>query len=206
MAFSLWTWACDKLKPPTSQQITLKKHHLTQGVVHLSLWCREVTLVRGYSFWQLSIYHNMAIHKDVHYQVKHLVHLESYIYMFLHVGLKDINKITKELNVLNWLTYVSLLLCRECYINDTLFSTASLWRPWREDRFTSFIQIPSGSLEEACWVYIWKGTIWIRCCCHFTEPLYCICILHFMKRYGFGHFDKLTGLNFKSSSLNWYPM
>ena len=101
------------------------------------------------------------------------------------------------------LTEINLLLCRECFMNDTLFSSASLWRPWRKDRFTSFNQIPSGSLEEACWIYIWKGTIWIRCCCLFTEPLYCICILHFMKRYTFWHFDKLTGLNFKSSSLNW---
>ena len=27
-----------------------------------------VTLVSGYPFWQLSIDHNMDVHKDVHYQ------------------------------------------------------------------------------------------------------------------------------------------
>ena len=31
MAFSLWTWACDQLKPTTGQQITLKKRrHLNE--------------------------------------------------------------------------------------------------------------------------------------------------------------------------------
>ena len=35
MAFSLWTWACDQLKPTTDQRMT-KKNTLPQWVVHLS--------------------------------------------------------------------------------------------------------------------------------------------------------------------------
>ena len=42
-----------------------------QWVVHLRLQYNQVTLVSGCPFWQLSVDHNMDVHKDVHYQVKH---------------------------------------------------------------------------------------------------------------------------------------
>ena len=51
------------------QQITLKNTS-PQQVVHLSPWYSQVTLISRYPFWQLSIDHNMDLHKDVHYQVK----------------------------------------------------------------------------------------------------------------------------------------
>ena len=38
-----------------------------QWVLHLSPRYSQVTLVRGYRFWQLSIDSNMDVHKDVHY-------------------------------------------------------------------------------------------------------------------------------------------
>ena len=46
-----------------------------QWVVHLNLWYSQVTLVSGYPFWQLPIYHNMDVQKDVHYQVKHRLYI-----------------------------------------------------------------------------------------------------------------------------------
>ena len=64
VAFSLWTWPCNQLKPTTGQK---KK----QWVVPLRLQYNQVTLVHGCPFWQLSVDHNMDVHKDVHYQVKH---------------------------------------------------------------------------------------------------------------------------------------
>ena len=36
---------------------------------------QHVTLVSGYPFRQLSIDHNMDVHKDVHYQVKHRLYM-----------------------------------------------------------------------------------------------------------------------------------
>ena len=74
MAFSLWTWACDQVKPTFDQRITLKNMS-TQLVVHLRLHYNQVTLVSGYPFWQLSPDHNMSVHKDVHYQVKHRLYM-----------------------------------------------------------------------------------------------------------------------------------
>ena len=68
MAFSLWTWACDQLKPKTGQWIALK--HITSMIelLHCSLrysqlwhWSADTP------FWQLSIDHNMDDHKNVHY-------------------------------------------------------------------------------------------------------------------------------------------
>ena len=73
-AFSLWTWACNQLKPTTGQQITLK-NTTPQWVVQLSPQYSQVTLVSRYPFWQLSIDHNMDVHKDVHYQVKHRLYM-----------------------------------------------------------------------------------------------------------------------------------
>ena len=69
MTFSLWTWACNQLKPTTGQQITLK-NTTPQWVVQLSPQYSQVILVSGYPFWQLSIDHNMDVHKDVGYQVQ----------------------------------------------------------------------------------------------------------------------------------------
>ena len=70
MAFLLWTWACNQLKPTTGQQLTLKKH-ITSMSCPFELWYSQVTLVNRCPFWQLSIDHNMDVHNDVHYQVKH---------------------------------------------------------------------------------------------------------------------------------------
>ena len=42
---------------------------------NLSPWYSQVTLVSGYPFWQLSIDHNMDVHKDVHYQLKHRLYI-----------------------------------------------------------------------------------------------------------------------------------
>ena len=61
MAFSLWKWACDQLKPKAGQRKIL--------VVHLS------SVVSGYPFWQLQIDYNMDVHKDVHYQVTHRLYM-----------------------------------------------------------------------------------------------------------------------------------
>ena len=69
MTFSLWTWACNQLKPTTGQQITLK-NTTPQWVVQLSPQYSQVILVSGYPFWQLSIDHNTDVYKDVHYQVQ----------------------------------------------------------------------------------------------------------------------------------------
>ena len=70
MAFLSWTWACNQLKPTTGQQITLKKR-ITSMSCAFELWYSQVTLVSRCPFWQLSIDHNMDLHNDVHYQVKH---------------------------------------------------------------------------------------------------------------------------------------
>ena len=45
-----------------------------QWVVHLSPRYSQVTLVSGYPFRQLSIDHNMDVHKDVRYQVKQILY------------------------------------------------------------------------------------------------------------------------------------
>ena len=74
MAFSLWTWAFNQLKPTTGQRIT-SKNTSPQWVVHLSLRYSQVTLVSEYPFWQLSIDHNMDVHKDVQYQIKHRLYM-----------------------------------------------------------------------------------------------------------------------------------
>ena len=69
MTFSLWTWACNQLKPTTGQQITFK-NTTPQWVVQLSPQYSQVILVSGYPFWQLSIDHNTDVYKDVRYQVQ----------------------------------------------------------------------------------------------------------------------------------------
>ena len=51
------------------------KNTSPQWVVHLSPQYSHVTLVSRYSFWQLSIDHNMDGHKDVYYQVKHRLYM-----------------------------------------------------------------------------------------------------------------------------------
>ena len=51
----------------TGQRIT-KKTTSPQWVVYSSPPYSQMTLVSGYSFWQLSIDHNMDVHKDVQYQ------------------------------------------------------------------------------------------------------------------------------------------
>ena len=43
-----------------------KTHHLNE-LLYFSLRYSQVTLVSRYPFWQLSIDHNMDVHKDVHY-------------------------------------------------------------------------------------------------------------------------------------------
>ena len=42
-----------------------KKTRHTSTSRTLEPWYRQVTLVSGYPFWQLSIDHNMDVHKDV---------------------------------------------------------------------------------------------------------------------------------------------
>ena len=56
MAFLLWTWACDQLKPTTGQRMTLKNTS-PQWVVHLSPRYSQVPLVSGYLFdsFQLTV-------------------------------------------------------------------------------------------------------------------------------------------------------
>ena len=59
MAFLLWTWACDQLKPTTGQRITLKNTS-PQWIVHLRPRYRrysQVPLVSGYLFdsFQLTV-------------------------------------------------------------------------------------------------------------------------------------------------------
>ena len=54
-------WSADNFQP--------------EWVMHLNLWYSHVTLVSTYPFWQLSIEHNMDVYKDVHYQVKHILHM-----------------------------------------------------------------------------------------------------------------------------------
>ena len=56
MAFLLWTWACDQLKPTTGQRITLKNTS-PQWVIHLSPRYSQVPLVSGYLFdsFQLTV-------------------------------------------------------------------------------------------------------------------------------------------------------
>ena len=51
------------------------KNTSPQWVVHLSLQYSQVTLVSEYPFWQLSIDHNMDVHKDVQYQIKHRLYM-----------------------------------------------------------------------------------------------------------------------------------
>ena len=46
-----------------------------QWVLHLSPRYSQVTLVRGYPFWQLSIDNNVDVHKDVYYQVKNRLYM-----------------------------------------------------------------------------------------------------------------------------------
>ena len=72
MAFSLWPWVCNQLKPTTGQQITLEKHVTSMYTWHLGLQYSQMKLVRWYPFWQLSSDYNMDVHKDVHYQVKYM--------------------------------------------------------------------------------------------------------------------------------------
>ena len=74
MAFSLWIWACDQLKPITGQRITLKKH-ITSLSCTLGLAIQSCDTGQRILFWQLSINHNMDVHKDVHYQVKHRLYI-----------------------------------------------------------------------------------------------------------------------------------
>jgi len=74
MAFSLWNWACDQLKPKAGQRKTFKNTS-PQLVVHLSPRYNQVTVVSGNPFWQLQIDYSMDVHKDVHYQVKHRLYM-----------------------------------------------------------------------------------------------------------------------------------
>ena len=47
------------------------KKCITSMSCTFELWYSQVTLVSRCPFWQLSIDHNMDVHNDVHYQVKH---------------------------------------------------------------------------------------------------------------------------------------
>ena len=47
------------------------KKCITSMSCTFELWYSQVTLVSRCPFWQLSIDHNMDLHNDVHYQVKH---------------------------------------------------------------------------------------------------------------------------------------
>ena len=51
------------------------KNTSPKWVVHLSVRYSHATLLSGYRYWQLSIDHNMDVHKDVHYQVKHRLYM-----------------------------------------------------------------------------------------------------------------------------------
>ena len=67
MDLSLWSiktdnWSVDNFK---------NTRHLNE----LSPRYGHVTLISGYPFWQLSIDHNMNVHKDVHYQVKNRLYM-----------------------------------------------------------------------------------------------------------------------------------
>ena len=53
-------WSADNFKKNTSPQ----------WVVQLSPQYSQVILVSRYPFWQLSIDHNMDVHKNVRYQVQ----------------------------------------------------------------------------------------------------------------------------------------
>ena len=63
-------WACDQLKKINGQRITLKTRHLNEFPQY-----SQVTLVSGYPFWQLSFDHNMDVHKDVHFQLRHRLYM-----------------------------------------------------------------------------------------------------------------------------------
>ena len=57
-------WPADNFKKPiTSMSCTFE------------LWYSQVTLVSRCPFWQLAIDHNMDVHNDVHYQVKHRLYM-----------------------------------------------------------------------------------------------------------------------------------
>ena len=66
MAFSLWTWACDQLKPKTGQWIALK-HITSTSCCTLAHDTVKWHWSANTPFWQLSIEPNMDVHKDVHY-------------------------------------------------------------------------------------------------------------------------------------------
>ena len=61
-AFSLCTRACDRLKPTNTSP---------RWVVHFEPAILFGETGRRMLFWQLSIDHNMDVHKNVYYQVKH---------------------------------------------------------------------------------------------------------------------------------------
>ena len=69
----------------------LKKCHLNELYIYTCPWYSHVILVSRYAFWQLSIDHNVDVHKDVQvkklYQVKHdclcLGHLASNAWLLL---------------------------------------------------------------------------------------------------------------------------
>ena len=56
-------WSADNLE-----------NHVTSITCKMYTWA-QVTQVGECPFWQLSINHNMDIHKDVHYQVKHTLYM-----------------------------------------------------------------------------------------------------------------------------------
>ena len=57
-------WSADKCKKlVTSMSCTLDSRY------------SQVTLISGYPFWQFLIDHNMNVHKDVYYPVKHRLYM-----------------------------------------------------------------------------------------------------------------------------------
>ena len=112
MAFSLWTWACDKLKPATSQQITLKKHHLSElytwacGAVR---WHWSVdTLFDSCQFTVTWLSIRMST------QVKHLVTL-GVIHLLVFTCRPQRHQQNYQGGQCFKLNEINLLLCRECW-------------------------------------------------------------------------------------------
>ena len=77
ISFVLWNFP-GAILPLENRALTFNKFKKTRHLnefVRLGLRYSQVTRVSGYPLWQLSIDHNMDVHKAVHYQVKHRLHV-----------------------------------------------------------------------------------------------------------------------------------
>ena len=69
MDLSLWSikinnWSVDNFKK-----------HFTSMSCKLEPVIQSCDIGQWYPFWQLSIDHNIDVHKDVHYQIKHTLYM-----------------------------------------------------------------------------------------------------------------------------------